>query len=96
MRSLWGMALIVAVRRIISNWKLEAILLFGVMLAVALMSSEVIFSDMLAEAALRHALDVAAPEEVNFSVRSYNTQDSSPSVAARFSAYRSDLNFVDK
>ena len=96
MTSLWRMALIVAVRRIVSNWKLEVILLFGVMLAVALMSSEVIFSDMLAEAALRHALDVAAPEEVNFSVRAYSGQDSPPDVAARFSAYQSNVDFVDK
>ncbi|MCH8224780.1 MAG: hypothetical protein IIC97_02815 [Chloroflexi bacterium] len=96
MKSLWRMALIVAVRRIISNWKLEVILLFGVMLAVALMSSEVIFSDMLAEAALRHDLNVAAPEEVNFSVRITNGQDSPPSIAARFSAYQENLEFVDE
>ena len=96
MTSLWRMALIVAVRRIISNWKLEVILLFGVMLTVALMSSEVIFSDMLAEAALRDALAEAAPEEVNFSVRSFSGQDAPPGAAARFSSYQSDLNFVDK
>jgi len=92
MTSLWRMALIVAVRRIVSNWKLEVILLFGVMLAVTLMSSEVIFSDMLAEAALRHDLDVAAPEETNFSIRSYSAQDAPPGAAARFSAYQSDLD----
>ena len=90
------MALIVAVRRIISNWKLEVILLFGVMLAVALMASEVIFSDMLAEAALRHALDVAEPAEVNFSVRTTNGQESPTGVAARFSAYQSDVEFVEE
>ena len=95
MTSLWRMALIVAVRRIISNWKLEVILLFGVMLAVALMSSEVIFSDMLAEAALRHSLNVAAPEEVNFSVRTFSGQSPPPRVDARFSAYQSDVNFVE-
>ena len=96
MTSLLRMALIVAVRRIVSNWKLEVILLFGVLLAVALMSSEVIFSDMLAEAALRHDLDVAAPEEVNFSVRSYSAQDAPADAAARFSAYQADLDLVDK
>ena len=96
MTSLWRMALIVAVRRIISNWKLEVILLFGVMLAVALMSSGVIFSDTLAEAALRHALDLATPEEVNFSLRAYSGQDSPPGAAARSSAYQSDVDFVDK
>ena len=71
-------------------------MLFGVLLAVALMSSGVIFSDMLAEPALRHALDAATPEEVNFSVRTYNGQGSPPQAAARYSAYQSDVDFVDK
>ena len=71
-------------------------MLFGVLLAVALISSGVIFSDMLAEAALRHALGVAAPEEVNFSVRAYAGQDSPPGVNARFSAYQSDMDFLAK
>ena len=96
MTSLWRMALIVAVRRIISNWKLEIILLFGVMLAVALMSSSVIFSDMLAEAALRHSLGVATPEQVNFSVRTTTGQDSPPGIAARVAAYQSDIEFIDR
>ena len=41
---------IIAVRRIISAWWLELVLFAGILLAVSLLASGVIFSDMLAEA----------------------------------------------
>ena len=56
---------IIAVRRIVSGWWLELVLFAGILLAVSLLSSGVIFSNMLAEAALRHALTQATPEQAN-------------------------------
>ena len=52
-------AYVMAVRRAVASWRLEAVLFGGILLAVALMASGVIFSDLLADASLRHALDQA-------------------------------------
>ena len=93
--SLLQLASVIALRRIISSWRLELILLLGIVLAVALMSSGVAFSDLLAEAALRRTLNQAAPEEANFSIRVYNDLVN-PSVVSRSdSVYQSSLDFVD-
>ena len=78
MFSLMQMAYVVAVRRIFSSWRLELVLFLGMLLAVALMSSGVIFSNLLAEAALRHALNEATPDEANFSVRVFSGQNAPP------------------
>lgn len=89
------LAYIVALRRTAANWKLEVVLLLGIVLTVALMSSGVIFSDMVAEAALGHALEEATPEEANFRIRSFIGRETPPTVAGRISAYRNGLNFID-
>ena len=47
MMSLLRLAYVIALRRIIANWRLELVLLLGVVLAVALLSSGVVFSDLL-------------------------------------------------
>jgi ABC-type lipoprotein release transport system permease subunit len=65
-------------------------------LAVALMSSGVIFSNLLAEAALRHALDQATPEKANFSIRVYSGQDAPPTAAGRAFAHRASLDFIQR
>ncbi len=92
--SLLQLAYVIALRRIISGWRLELILFLGILLAVALMASGVVFSDLLAEAALRRALTQATQEEANFSIRVYNGLDDpsgrSPSV------YQSSLDFVKR
>ena len=44
----------------------------GILLAVALLSSSVVFSDLLSEAALRSSLQKATPEQVNLRVRVFN------------------------
>ncbi len=67
--SLLRLSYVIAVRRTISNWRLEMVLFLGIVLAVTLMSSGIIFSDLLAEAALGHALSQATPEDANFRVR---------------------------
>ena len=95
MFSLIQMAYVVAVRRIFSSWRLELVLFLGVLLAVALMSSGVIFSNLLAEAALRHAMNEATPEEANFSVRVFSGQHAPPTPSGRIRHFRNNVEFAD-
>ena len=95
--SLLRLAYVIALRRIVSSWRLEVVLFLGIVMAVALMSSGVVFSDLLAEAALRRSLDDSDPEQANFSVRVYNGLDDPAKVSSRRpSVYRSSLDFVDQ
>ena len=96
MMSLMQMAYVVAVRRILSSWRLELVLFLGMLLAVALMASGVIFSNLLAEAALRHALNEATPEEANFSVRVFSGQKAPPTTEGRMRHYAANLGFADE
>ena len=89
------LAYIIAVRRIISGWGLELILFLGMLMAVALLSSAVIFSNLLAEAALRHALSEATPEQANFWVRVFSGQDAPPTTEGRNSLYKYTLDFAE-
>ena len=95
MMSLMQMAYVVAVRRIFSSWRLELVLFLGMLLAVALMASGVIFSNLLSEAALRHALNEATPEEANFSVRVFSGQKAPPTTEGRMRHYAANLGFAD-
>ena len=88
-------AYVMAVRRAVSGWRLEAVLFGGILLAVALMASGVIFSDLLANASLRHALREAPVEEVNFRVRSFSSQDEPATTEGRRSAYLDRLDFAN-
>ena len=63
--SLLHLAYIIARRRIISSWQLELVVFLGILLSVALLASSVVFSNLLAEAALRRTLQEAMPEDVN-------------------------------
>ena len=90
------LAYIIALRRTISSWKLETALFLGVVLAVALMSSGVVFSNLLEEAALRRALNDATPEQANLSVDVFNDLDDPSAVSRRFSVYQAGLDFVDR
>ena len=67
----------------------------GILLAVALLSSSVVFSDLLAEAALRSSLQKAAPEQVNLRVRVFNSLDD-PRMEGRESLYHKSKHFVDR
>jgi hypothetical protein len=92
--SLLQLAWVIAVRRLIATWRLELVLFLGILLAVALMSSGVAFSDLLAEAALRRALTKATPEEANFAVRVFNDLDDPAFVSRSTSAYWRGVDFV--
>ena len=79
-----------------SGWRLEAVLFGGILLAVALMSSGVIFSNLLANAALRGELVQAAPEDVNFWVRSFSSRDDPQEVEGRRRAFKDREVFVEQ
>jgi ABC-type antimicrobial peptide transport system permease subunit len=87
-------AYVMAVRRAVSGWRLEAVLFGGILLAVALMASGVIFSDLLSNASLRHELLQAPPKQTNLSVRSFSSQDEPATAAGRRSVYRQRLEFA--
>ena len=93
--SLLQLAYIVALRRTISGWRLELVLFLGMVLAVALMSSGVIFSDLVAESALRSALDQATSEEARFSVQAHHGLDDPSRVSKPESVYQASLDFVE-
>ena len=93
--SLLHLAYIIARRRIASSWRLELVLFLGILLAVALLSSGVVFSDLLAETALRRAITQASKEEANILVRVFNDLDD-PSLTGRPSLYQHSVDFVDQ
>ncbi len=94
MASLLRFAYVMAIGRAVSGWRLEAVLFGGIMLAVALMASGVIFSELLSNAALRDALGRSELEKVNFTVRSFSSRDDPPSVEGRSAAFRARDNYV--
>ena len=85
---------VMAVRRAAGGWRLAAALFGGILLAVALMSSGVIFSDLLANAALQATLAQAPPEQVNFWARSFSGQDDPPDLPGRRQTFQSRDDFV--
>ncbi len=89
-------AYVIAIRRIFFNWRLELVLLLGIVLAVSLMSSGVVFSDLLAEAALRRSLDQSTPQEANVTIRVYNDLDDPVTVPRERSTYQAGIDFVDR
>lgn len=94
--SVLHLAYIIALKRTIARPHMELVLFLGVLLAVALMASGVVFSDLLEEVALRKALAQAAPEEVNISVRVYNGLDD-PTVTDRdVSLYQAALDTMQR
>ena len=96
MASLLRFAYVMAIGRAVSGWRLEAVLFGGVLLAVALMASGVIFSDLLSNAALRDALLRSEPEDVNFSVRSYSSREDPPDIEGRSKVLRDRNDFVER
>ena len=94
--SLLRLAYVVALRRTVFNWKLEIVLLLGILLAVTLMSSGIIFSDLVAEASLGRTMSRATPEEANFLIRSSIGRETPATVEGRASAYRGRVDVVDR
>ena len=93
--SLLHLAYIIARRRIASSWRLELVLFLGILLAVALLSSGVVFSDLLAETALRRVLTQASKKEANILVRVFNGLDD-PRLTGSPSLYQNSVDFVDQ
>ena len=96
MASLLRFAYVMALRRAVTGWRLEAVLFGGILLAVALMSSGVLFSDLLANAALQEALARAEPEDANLRVRTFSSSDDPVDTEGRWQAFRSRSDFVDR
>ena len=96
MLSLFRFAYVMAVGRTVSGWRLELVLFGGILLAVSLMASGVIFSDLLANAALRDALARAEPQDVNLVVRTFSSQDDPPDIAGRARAFEERDLFVEQ
>ena len=87
MAALLRFAYVMALRRAVTGWRMEAVLFGSILLAVALMASGVIFSDLLSNAALRGALVQAEPEEVNFRVRTFSSRDDPLAIEERLQAF---------
>ena len=85
-----------AIGRATSGWRLEAVLFGGILLAVALMASGVIFSELLSNAALRDALSRSETKRVNFTVRSFTSGDDPLDAAGRTAAFRARDDFVTR
>ena len=94
MATLLRFAYVMAIGRAVSSWRLEAVLFCGILLAVALMASGVIFSELLSNAALRDALARSEPKDVNLKIRSFSSQDDPPDVEGRTRAFRERDAFV--
>ncbi len=83
-------------RRIATAWRLELVLFLGILLSVALLSSSVVFSDLLAEAALRRTLREAEAGDVNFWVRIFTNLEEPTIATQRASLYQRSLDLVDE
>ena len=83
-----------AIGRATSGWRLEAVLFGGILLAVALMASGVIFSELLSNAALRDALARSETKRVNFTVRSFSSGDDPLDAEGRKAAFQAREEFV--
>lgn len=90
------LAYTMARRRIATAWRLELVLFLGILLSVALLSSSVVFSDLLAEAALRRTLREAEASDVNFWVRIFVNLEEPTIAAQRASIYERSLDLVDE
>ena len=90
------LAYIMARRRIATAWRLELVLFLGILLSVALLSSSVVFSDLLAEAALRRELREAEAGEVNFWVRIFLNLEEPTIASQRTSQYQASIEVVER
>ncbi len=68
-------AVLIALRRTVSDWRLQVAAAFGMLLAVALMASGVIYSQALAETALRNTLVNVPEEDLNITFRTFHNLD---------------------
>ena len=65
-------AFLIVIRRVGSDWRIQATAGFGVLLAVALMASGVIYSKALAETALANTLANVSDEDLDITYRTFH------------------------
>ncbi len=94
MPAILNLGYVLARRRLMSSFRIELTVLLGVTLAVVLLSSAVVFNDLLAETALRRALSEAESGDVNLWVRVFNDLDDPRTATAASDRYRNSQRFV--
>lgn len=94
MTAILNLGYVLARRRLISSFRIELTVLLGVTLAVVLLSSAVVFNDLLAETALRRALADAESSDVNLWVRVFNDLDDPRTATPASDRYLTSRQFV--
>ena len=94
MTAILNLGYVLARRRLMASFRIELTVLLGVALAVVLLSSAVVFNDLLAETALRRALAEADAGDVNIWVRVFNDLDDPRTATAASDRYRTSKEFV--
>ena len=94
MTAIINLGYVLARRRLMSSFRIELTVLLGVTLAVVLLSSAVVFNDLLAETALRRALADAEPGDVNVWVRVFNDLDDPRTSTPSSDRYLTSQQFV--
>ena len=96
MTAILNLGYVLARRRLMSSFRIELTVLLGVTLAVVLLSSAVVFNDLLAETALRRALAEADSSDVNIWVRVFNDLDDPRTASAASDRYRNAQQFINQ
>ena len=73
---------------------MEIVLFTGTILAVALMSSGVVFADLLEEASLRHTLVGTERKDINFSVRTYGGLEDPSNTMRQETQFQKNLDTI--
>ena len=94
MTAILNLGYVLARRRLMSSFRIELTVLLGVTLAVVLLSSAVVFNDLLAETALRRSLADAESSDVNLWVRVFNDLDDPRIATAASDRYLTSRQFV--
>ena len=94
MTAILNLGYVLARRRLMSSFRIELTVLLGVTLAVVLLSSAVVFNDLLAETALRRALADAEASDVNIWVRVFNDLDDPRTATPASDRYLTSHQFV--
>ena len=94
MMAILHLGYVLARRRLMSSFRIELTVLLGVTLAVVLLSSAVVFNDLLAETALRRTLTESESSDVNIWVRVFNDLDDPRTATAASDRYARAKQFV--
>ncbi len=94
MTAILNLGYVLARRRLMSSFRIELTVLLGVTLAVVLLSSAVVFNDLLAETALRRALADAESSNVNLWIRVFNDLDDPRTATPASDRYLTSRQFV--